>query len=127
MICCTLTVSALRVGASARLTVLPSWSYSAEVGLESASLPRINWLKSTATGIFSERATGTLDGIIEAGMRYDLPEVAKAYETIVKDERFHVGLGRLLLDRYVETEADLSEVMRAMHGMAAIVRPPEGQ
>jgi len=67
-------------------------------------------------------ATGTLDGIIEAGNRYDLPEVAKAYEAIVKDERFHIGLGRLMLDRYVENEADLAEVMRAMRGMAAIVR-----
>ncbi len=67
-------------------------------------------------------ATGTLDGIIDAGRRYDLPEVAKAYETIVKDERFHIGLGRLMLDRYVKDESDLAEVMRAMHGMAAIVR-----
>ena len=66
-------------------------------------------------------ATGTLDGIIEAGLRYDLPDVAKAYETIVKDERFHIGLGRAMLERYVESESDLAEVMRAMHGMAAIV------
>jgi 1,2-phenylacetyl-CoA epoxidase catalytic subunit len=66
-------------------------------------------------------ATGTLDGIIEAGRRYDLPDVAKSYETIVKDERFHIGLGRAMLERYVVSEADLAEVMRAMHGMAAIV------
>ena len=66
-------------------------------------------------------ATGTLDGIIEAGLRYDLPDVAKAYETIVKDERFHIGLGRAMLERYVESESDLAEVIRAMHGMAAIV------
>jgi hypothetical protein len=66
-------------------------------------------------------ATGTLDGIIEAGLRYDLPDVAKAYETIVKDERFHIGLGRAMLERYVESEADLAEVLRAMRGMAAIV------
>jgi hypothetical protein len=66
-------------------------------------------------------ATGTLDGIIEAGLRYELPDVAKAYETIVKDERFHIGLGRAMLERYVESESDLAEVMRAMHGMAAIV------
>ena len=32
----------------------------------------------------------------------------------------HVGLGRLLLDRYAENEADLAEIMRAMRGMAAI-------
>jgi len=66
-------------------------------------------------------ATGTLDGMIEAGHRYELPDVAKAYETIVKDERFHIGLGRAMLERYVESEVDLAEVMRAMHGMAAIV------
>src|SRR5438132_642615 len=47
-------------------------------------------------------ATGTLDGMIEAGHRYELPDVAKAYETIVKDERFHIGLGRAMLERYVE-------------------------
>ena len=44
----------------------------------------------------------------------------RAYEQIIKDEKFHVGLGRLLLDRYAESEADLAEVMRAMRGMAAI-------
>ena len=66
-------------------------------------------------------ATGTLDGMIEAGYRYQLPDVAKAYETIVKDERFHIGLGRAMLERYVESESDLAEVMRAMRGMAAIV------
>lgn len=43
-------------------------------------------------------ATGTLEGIISAGRRYVLPDVVKIYEQIAKDERFHVGLGRLLLD-----------------------------
>ncbi len=66
-------------------------------------------------------ATGTLFGIVEAGRRLDLPEVVRSYETIIKDERFHVGLGRLLLDRYVETEHDLDQVMTAMRGMAGIV------
>lgn len=66
-------------------------------------------------------ATGTLDGIVAAGRRHDLPEVARTYEQIVKDERFHVGLGRLLLDRYTETAADRDEVMRATRGMAEIV------
>jgi hypothetical protein len=65
-------------------------------------------------------ATGTLEAIVEAGRRYDLPEVVRGYEQIIKDEKFHVGLGRLLLDRYVENESDLDEVMRAMRGMAAI-------
>jgi hypothetical protein len=66
-------------------------------------------------------ATGTLEGIVEAGGSYDLPEVARTYEGIIRDEKFHVGLGRLLLDRYIRTEEDLAEVERAMTGMAAIV------
>jgi hypothetical protein len=65
-------------------------------------------------------ATGTLEAIVEAGRRYDLPDVVRTYEQIIKDEKFHIGLGRLLLDRYAESEADLAEVMRAMRGMAAI-------
>jgi hypothetical protein len=67
-------------------------------------------------------ATGTLDGIVAAGRRYDLPGVVRAYETIVEDERFHVGLGRALIDRYAEDDADWVEVVRAMRGMAEIVR-----
>jgi hypothetical protein len=66
-------------------------------------------------------ATGTLEGILEAGTRYELPDVARTYEGIIKDEKFHVGLGRLLLDRYTADEDDLAEVRRAMSGMAAIV------
>jgi hypothetical protein len=65
-------------------------------------------------------ATGTLEAIVEAGRRYDLPDVVRTYEQIIKDEKFHVGLGRLLLDRYAESEDDVAEVMRAMRGMAAI-------
>lgn len=67
-------------------------------------------------------ATGTLDGIVEAGRRYELPDVARAYETIIKDERFHVGLGRLMVERYASTDEDWDEVLRAMRGMADIVR-----
>jgi hypothetical protein len=66
-------------------------------------------------------ATGTLDGIVAAGRRYDLPDVARAYEGIIKDEKFHVGLGRLLLDRYAVDDHDVAEVRRAMAGMAEIV------
>jgi hypothetical protein len=66
-------------------------------------------------------AAGTLDGIVAAGRRHDLPDVVKIYEQIIRDEKFHVGLGRLLLDRYAHTDHDLAEVLRAMHGMAAIV------
>jgi hypothetical protein len=65
-------------------------------------------------------ATGTLDAIVEAGRRYDLPDVVRAYEQIIKDEKFHIGLGRLLLERYAESDEDRTEVMRAMRGMAAI-------
>ena len=65
-------------------------------------------------------ATGTLEAIVEAGRRYDLPDVVRAYEQIIKDETFHIGLGRLLLDRYARDDADRAEVMRAMRGMAAI-------
>ena len=65
-------------------------------------------------------ATGTLAAIVEAGRRYDLPDVVRTYEQIIRDETFHVGLGRLLLDRYAESEEDVAEVMRAMRGMAAI-------
>jgi hypothetical protein len=65
-------------------------------------------------------ATGTLEAIVEAGRRYDLPDVVRAYEQIIRDEKFHVGLGLLLLDRYCESDADRGEVLRAMHGMAAI-------
>ena len=67
-------------------------------------------------------ATGTLDGIVEAGRRYELPDVVRAYETIIKDERFHVGLGRLMVERYASTDEDWDEVLRAMRGMADIVR-----
>jgi hypothetical protein len=66
-------------------------------------------------------ATGTLDGIVAAGRRYALPGVARSYERIVKDELFHVGLGRLLVDRYCAGPGDTAEVLRAMRGMAAIV------
>ena len=66
-------------------------------------------------------ATGTLDGIVAAGRRYALPGVARSYERIVRDEVFHVGLGRLLVDRYCAGADDADEVLRAMRGMAAIV------
>jgi hypothetical protein len=66
-------------------------------------------------------ATGTLEGIVDAGRRYELPDVARIYEGIIKDERFHVGLGRAMLDRYASGDDDLAEVRRAMAGMAEIV------
>lgn len=66
-------------------------------------------------------ATGTLEGIVDAGRRYELPDVARIYEGIIKDEKFHVGLGRVMLDRYADGGDDLAEVRRAMAGMAEIV------
>ena len=66
-------------------------------------------------------ATGTLEGIVAAGQKYDLPDVVKTYEQIIRDEKFHVGLGRALLDRYIADERDLAEVHRAMTTMAKIV------
>ena len=47
--------------------------------------------------------------------------MARTYEGIIKDEKFHVGLGRLLLDRYAESDDDLAEVRRTTAGMAEIV------
>jgi hypothetical protein len=66
-------------------------------------------------------ATGTLEGIVAAGKRLQMPDVVKAYEQIIKDEAFHLGLGRLLLERYVKSEADADEVMRSIHGMGELV------
>lgn len=66
-------------------------------------------------------ATGTLEGIVAAGRRYELPDVVKTYEQIIRDEKFHVGLGRAMLDRYIETDDDVAEVWRMMSTMADIV------
>jgi hypothetical protein len=67
-------------------------------------------------------ATGTLEGIVAGGERYDMPDVVSAYHQIIKDEAFHLGLGRLLLERYVASEDDAAEVLRAIRGMAELVR-----
>ena len=86
------------------------------------SLDRHRLAAIAAWNMSETAATGTLDGIVQAGRRYGLPEVVKAYQTIVKDERFHIGLGRLMLERYAASEEDVDEIMRAMRGMAEIVR-----
>jgi hypothetical protein len=79
-------------------------------------------LSAIAAWYMSETAaTGTLDGIVAAGERFDMPAVVKAYRQIIKDEAFHLGLGRLLIERYVSSPADADEVMRAIRGMAGIV------
>jgi hypothetical protein len=79
-------------------------------------------LAAIAAWYMSETAaTGTLDGIVAAGERFDMPAVAKTYRQIIKDEAFHLGLGRLLIERYIESAADADEVMRAIREMAEIV------
>jgi hypothetical protein len=50
-----------------------------------------------------------------------MPDVVTAYQQIIKDEAFHLGLGRLLLERYVASQADANEVLRSIRGMAQLV------
>jgi hypothetical protein len=79
-------------------------------------------LSAIAAWYMSETAaTGTLEGIVAAGERFDMPNVVTAYQQIIKDEAFHLGLGRLLLERYVASHADAAEVMRSIRGMAELV------
>ena len=79
-------------------------------------------LSAIAAWYMSETAaTGTLEGIVAAGQRLEMPGVVKAYEQIIKDEAFHLGLGRLLLERYVATAADAKEVMRSITKMAELI------
>jgi len=79
-------------------------------------------LSAIAAWYMSETAaTGTLEGIVAAGQRLEMPGVVKAYQQIIKDEAFHLGLGRLLLERYVATEADAKEVMRSITAMAELI------
>ena len=53
--------------------------------------------------------------------RFDMPDVATTYQQIIKDEAFHLGLGRLLLERYVASPVDAAEVVRSIRGMAKLV------
>jgi len=46
--------------------------------------------------------------------------VVRIYRRIEIDEKFHVGLGRLLLSAYAETDRDREEILRAMRGMRDI-------
>jgi hypothetical protein len=66
-------------------------------------------------------ATGTFDLTLAAAERYGLDDMLKIYQQVIKDENFHLGLGRLLLDRYIETDEDLEEVLRSMRGMTELV------
>jgi hypothetical protein len=66
-------------------------------------------------------ASGTFESTLAAAERYGYDEMLKIYRQVVKDEEFHLGLGRLLLNRYVETDDDRDEVLRSMRGMTALV------
>jgi hypothetical protein len=79
-------------------------------------------LSAIAAWYMSETAaTGTLEGIVAGGERYRMPDVVTIYQQIIKDEAFHLGLGRLLLERYVTSPADAAEVIRSIRGMAELV------
>jgi hypothetical protein len=79
-------------------------------------------LSAIAAWYMSETAaTGTLEGIVAGGERFRMPGVVAAYQQIIKDEAFHLGLGRLLLERYVASPADAAEVIRSIRGMAELV------
>ena len=79
-------------------------------------------LSAIAAWYMSETAaTGTLEGIVAGGERFRMPEVVTTYQQIIKDEAFHLGLGRLLLESYVTSSADASEAMRSIRGMAELV------
>ena len=79
-------------------------------------------LSAIAAWYMSETAaTGTLEGIVAGGERFRMPDVVTTYRQIIKDEAFHLGLGRLLLDRYVASPADAAEVVHSIRGMAELV------
>jgi hypothetical protein len=76
-----------------------------------------------AWNISETAAGGSFDATLAASERYQdqMPEAFRIYKRIVKDEDFHLGLGQLLLDRYVETYNDREEVLRAMREMLDLV------
>jgi hypothetical protein len=76
-----------------------------------------------AWNISETAAGGSFDATLAATQRHQdqMPEAFRIYKQIVKDEKFHLGLGQLLLDRYAETDSDRDEVLRAMHEMVDLV------
>jgi hypothetical protein len=79
-------------------------------------------LGAVAAWYISETAAmGSMDGTMRLGEQLSLPRVVRVYTQILADEKFHLGLGRTLLERYCLDEHDLSEILRAMHGMAEIL------
>ncbi|TMI83700.1 MAG: hypothetical protein E6H04_02465 [Bacillati bacterium ANGP1] len=79
-------------------------------------------LSAIAAWYMSETAaTGTFEGIMDGGRRYELPDVVRTYEGIIKDEKFHLGLGRVIIERYTENADDVEEVMRSLRRMADLV------
>lgn len=73
-----------------------------------------------AWNVSETSAGGSFDQTIAAGERHGYGEVVRIYRQIEKDERFHIGLGRQVLNRYARTDHDRDEVLRAMHGMRDI-------
>lgn len=73
-----------------------------------------------AWNVSETSASGSFARTIEAGRRHGLDDLARIYQRIEKDEGFHVGLGRQVLNAYTFTDDDRAEVLRAMRGMRDI-------
>lgn len=73
-----------------------------------------------AWNVSETSAAASFEPTFLAGERHGLDEVVRIYRRIEIDEKFHVGLGRLLLSAYAETDRDREEILRAMRGMRDI-------
>jgi len=73
-----------------------------------------------AWNVSETSASASFEPTFLAGERHGFDEVVRVYRRIEVDERFHVGLGRRMLSRYAETDADRAEILRAMRGMRDI-------
>lgn len=60
--------------------------------------------------------TTTHDIVIESCRRLGLDDLAKCYEKIKKDENFHVGLGKQIIEKYMVTE---EQIKNATEGIRA--------
>jgi hypothetical protein len=86
-----------------------------------ACLDRTRLSAIAAWYVSETSATGTFDLTLATARRYAYGDMLRIYEKVVKDEHFHLGLGRLLLDRYTETDEEREEVLRCMRGMSELV------
>jgi hypothetical protein len=77
-------------------------------------------LDIAAWNVSETSAAASFEPTFLAGERHGLDEVVRIYRRIEIDEKFHVGLGRLLLSAYAETDRDREEILRAMRGMRDI-------